>query len=66
MKRKPLEYVPLSDKALLSIEEFQTYTGVDYNKALELATLSQCRFTLGRRNLYNRKKFDKWCEKNCY
>lgn len=66
MKRKPLENVPLSDKALLSMEEFKTYCGVGYNAALEFAEKAQCRVEIGRRVLYNRKKFDEWCEKNCY
>ena len=34
--RTPLE-VPLNEKRLLSIDEFQTYTGLGKNKALELA-----------------------------
>ena len=34
--RKPLE-VPLNEKRLLNMEEFQTYTGLGKNKAIELA-----------------------------
>ncbi len=64
--RTPLE-VPLNEKRLLSIDEFQTYTGLGKNKALELAKKAKCRFACdSRRLLFDRVQFDKWCEDNCY
>ena len=64
--RTPLE-VPLNEKRLLSIDEFQTYTGLGKNKALELAKKAKCRFACDiRRLLFDRVQFDKWCEDNCY
>lgn len=64
--RKPLE-VPLNEKRLLNMEEFQTYTGLGKNKAIELAKKAKCRFDSGnRRLLFDRVKFDKWCDDNCY
>ena len=63
---KPLE-VPLNEKRLLNMEEFQTYTGLGKNKAIELAQKAKCRFYSGnRRVLFDRVKFDKWCDDNCY
>lgn len=64
MKRiTPIE-TTLSDKALLSVDEFRSYCGLGRNAALKLAIDSECRIIVGRRVLINRAKFDKWCENN--
>lgn len=57
--------VPLNEKRLLSLEEFQTYCGMGRNAALKLAVTAKCRFsTESRRILIDRVQFDKWCENN--
>lgn len=53
--------VPLSDKRLLSVDEFQAYCGLGHNSSLKLATKAKCRICQGRRLLIDRIKFDEWC-----
>lgn len=66
MKRKELLPIPLSDKRLLSIQEFQSYCGLGRNCALKLSKSANCRVKYGRRILIDRKKFDKWCEETMH
>lgn len=56
--------VSLSDKRLLSMEEFAIYTSMGANKTRELAELSGALFRAGRRILVDREKFDRWCDTN--
>ena len=63
MKRKEHCSVPLSEKRLLSIDEFQAYCGLGRNSALKLSEEANCRVIYGRRILIDRIKFDKWCDK---
>ena len=59
--------VPLNEKRLLSLKEFQTYCGLGRNAALALSVKAKCRFVSGsRRILIDRVVFDKWCENNCF
>ena len=64
MKRISPISVPLSDKRLLSVDEFRTYCGLGRNSSLKLAAEAQCRFFQGRRLLIDRIKFDEWCARN--
>lgn len=64
MKRESPVSVPLSEKRLLSVDEFRTYCGLGRNSALKLATESQCRIYQGRRLLIDRVVFDEWCSEN--
>lgn len=64
MKRESPLSVPLSDKRLLSVDEFRTYSGLGRNSALKLATEAKCRIIYGKRVLIDRVKFDEWCAKN--
>lgn len=64
MKREAPLSVPLSDKRLLSIDEFRTYCGLGRNSALKLATDAKCRIVYGKRVLIDRVKFDEWCSEN--
>ncbi len=64
MKRKEPLSVPLSDKRLLSMDEFRTYCGLGRNSAMKLAAKAGCRISEGRRVLIDRVKFDRWCEEN--
>lgn len=61
MKRIPPVAVPLSDKRLLSVDEFQAYCGLGRNSSLKLAAKAKCRICQGRRLLIDRIKFDEWC-----
>lgn len=58
MKRITPIDVPLSDKRLLSVDEFRTYCGLGRNSFLKLAIEAQCRIVIGRRLLIDRIKFD--------
>ncbi|RFZ75729.1 hypothetical protein DS742_27360 [Lacrimispora amygdalina] len=64
MKRKEVLAIPLSDKRLLNITEFQSYSGLGRNSALKLSKEAKCRVKYGKRILIDRKKFDIWCEEN--
>lgn len=67
MKRKDLSSVPINQKRLLSILEFQAYCGLGRNRALELSKKAKCRVETGnRRILIDRILFDEWCNQNCY
>ena len=48
MIKQELPYTPLSDKRLLSIKEFQIYTGLGRNSALKLSITAKCRIYVGR------------------
>lgn len=54
----------LSDKRLLSMDEFAIYTSMGANKTRELAEISGALFRAGRRLLVDRKKFDQWCDEH--
>lgn len=56
--------ISLSDKRLLSMDEFAIYTSMGANRTRELAELSGALFKAGRRCLVDRVKFDRWCDKN--
>lgn len=56
--------ISLSDKRLLSMDEFAVYTSMGANKTRELAELSGSLFRAGRRLLVDRVKFDRWCDAN--
>lgn len=54
----------LSDKRLLSIDEFCTYAGVGKSSALDIIETTGCKFKIGRRTLIDRAKFDRYCDEN--
>ncbi len=56
--------VTLSDKRLLSMDEFALYTSMGANKTRELAEVSGALFRAGRRLLVDRVKFDHWCDEH--
>ena len=53
--------ISLSDKRLLSMDEFAIYTSMGMNRTRELAELSGALFRAGWRILVDRAKFDRWC-----
>ena len=56
--------ISLSDKRLLSMDEFAIYTSMGMNRTRELAELSGSLFRVGRRLLVDRVKFDRWCDEH--
>lgn len=56
------ERIPLTEKRLLDINEFQLYVGLGRNLAFSLAREANAEFRWGRRFLIDRVKFDKWCD----
>ncbi len=54
----------LSDKRLLSMEEFKVYAGLGGNAARNVAEVTGAVFRVGRRVLVDRVKFDKFCDEN--
>lgn len=57
-----VERVPLTEKRLLDINEFQVYVSLGRNLAFSLAREANAEFRWGRRFLIDRVKFDKWCD----
>lgn len=56
--------VTLSDKRLLSIDEFCTYAGIGHCSARSVAETTGALFKVGRRVLIDRAKFDRYCDEN--
>ena len=56
--------ISLSDKRLLSMDEFAIYTSMGMNRTRELAELSGALFRAGRRIFVDRAKFDRWCDEH--
>ena len=56
--------VTLSDKRLLSIDEFCIYASIGICKARELAETTGSLFKVGKRVLVDRVKFDRWCDEH--
>lgn len=56
--------VALSDKRLLSIDEFCVYASIGICKARELAETTGALFKVGKRILVDRVKFDRWCDEH--
>lgn len=56
--------ITLSDKRLLSVEEFAIYASIGIVKAREIAAASGSTFRVGSRYLVDRVKFDRWCDEH--
>lgn len=56
--------VTLSDKRLLSMDEFCIYAGLGSNVARSVAESTGALFKVGRRVLVDRVKFDRYCDEN--
>lgn len=62
-RKEPMEViVTLSDKRLITMDEFCVYASVGLAKARELSKLSGALFKVGARTLVDRVKFDRWCD----
>lgn len=57
-------FVRLSDKRLLSVTEFCTYTSSGRNRAMDMAEAAGAVSRMGRRVLIDRVKFDRYCDNN--
>ena len=53
--------VPLSEKRLLSVPEFQIYASIGRNNAFKLIRQAGCEIRIGKRVFADRVKFDAWC-----
>lgn len=53
--------IPLSEKRLLTISEFQAYTSIGRNNAFKLIRLTGSEIRIGKRVYADRVKFDAWC-----
>lgn len=56
--------IPLNEKRLLSIPEFQAYASIGRNNAFKLIRKAGCEIRIGRRVFADRVVFDAWCEAN--
>ena len=56
--------VVLSDKRLLSIDEFCIYAGIGTTTARNIAEITGALFRGGHRVLVDRVKFDRYCDEN--
>jgi hypothetical protein len=63
-REKTEAVVTLSDKRLLSIDEFCIYASIGICKARELAETTGALFKVGKRVLVDRVKFDRWCDEH--
>lgn len=63
-REKTEAVVTLSDKRLLSIDEFCVYASIGICKARELAETTGALFKVGKRVLVDRAKFDRWCDEH--
>lgn len=63
-KEERYMYVPLWEKANLTLEEAAAYSGVGINKLREISDDPGCRFVLwiGTKRLLKRKKLDEYLE----
>jgi hypothetical protein len=64
MKDQNNAFALLSDKRMLSVNEFCIYANVGRNTALELMKTTGALFRVGRRTLVDRVKFDRWCDEH--
>jgi hypothetical protein len=53
--------IPLSEKRLLTIPEFQAYASIGRNNAFKLIRLTGSEIRIGKRVYADRVKFDAWC-----
>lgn len=53
--------IPLNEKRLLTVPEFQAYTSIGRNNAFKLIRQSGSEIRIGRRVFADRIKFDRWC-----
>ena len=59
-----LERVPLTEKRLLDISEFCEYSGLGKVSAYKFAKKTGIEKRIGRRVLFDRELFDRWCDEN--
>lgn len=53
--------IPLTEKRLLSVPEFQAYASIGRNNAFRLIRQADCEVRIGRRVFADRVRFDAWC-----
>lgn len=58
-------YIPLTEKRLLTVKEFQEYASIGRNNAFKMIQEIGCGIRVGRKILVDRECFDKWCSRQC-
>ena len=53
--------IPLNQKRLLNISDFQQYASIGRNNAFRLIKESGCEIRIGKRVYADRVIFDEWC-----
>lgn len=54
--------IPMNEKRLLSVQEFQEYASIGRNNAFKLIRQTGCEIRIGKRVFADREKFDRWCD----
>lgn len=55
--------IPLNQKALVTVKELQTLTGIGRNNCFRLVRESRCSLRVGKKILVDRAAFLEWCRK---
>ena len=60
--RKKKLYVPIWEKATLSVDEAAAYSGIGINKLREITNEEDCNFVfwVGKRKMLKRKRFEEY------
>ncbi len=66
MENKSVGYVPIWEKALLTINEAAAYSNIGIHKITDLVKRPSCKFVLyvGNRRLIKRKEFEEFISKS--
>lgn len=59
-----VEHIPLTEKRLLSLKEFCMYSGLGRDAAHKFGQKAGITKRNGRKVLFDRVLFDKWCDEN--
>ena len=60
------ERIPLNEKRLLTVSEFQVYSNIGRNNAFKMIRKAGCEIRVGRKVLVDRVLFDEWCAANAF
>lgn len=58
------ERIPLTEKRLLRLKEFCEYSSLGENAARKFAEKTGIKKRIGRKVLFDRELFDRWCDTN--
>lgn len=60
------ERIPLNEKRLLTVAEFQQYSNIGRNNAFKIIRTAGCEIRIGKKVLVDRVLFDEWCTANAF